>query len=206
MDTIGYLLLLGLGFVAVKLLGGSSPQAALITGTDSATGATIIDSSKFSAGATPGYVPATKQANGSYYCPLPTKLYMDGATGTYRCYNPNDIAKAAAAATTAYSQGPGLGFTQGPTAAQLGAPPDAGAGYVQGPTASQLGINTAPDVGDGTLPTVDLTQLLGGTPGIAANATLPQPAPVAGTDQVLGNGSTATSDPSGFTATGALYT
>jgi len=231
MDAIGYILLAVIGFVILKLFGGNAAPYGTSTpfvggGTDPTTGAPIIDTGQFTGPIQS--VPATKTANGQYYCPVPTKLYKDARSGTYLCINPTSVPAAtqvgaAAAATAAANsaaailQAAGSFFGPSSNPASSGGP--AAPGTALQPTLAQLTSGSGSTLGtdapviDTGLPggPIDLTALggmsLGPTPppdailtlGYQADATTPVPAPIAGTDAILGSGSTidpSTTDPS----------
>jgi hypothetical protein len=151
MDVIGYLILFGVGYFALKAFGG---KPAVFPGNDPATGVPLINSAaipSFRPGVVgpqpaPSRIPATwTSPNNSYYCPLGTVLYKDVADGKFYCYDPTELANVA-------STTPILG----PTPAQLGENPPYGA--LQ-PTMAQLtGSDVVPLLADAPLAFPDVVQ------------------------------------------------
>lgn len=115
MDIIGYLILFGVGYFALKAFAG---KPAIFPGNDPATGVPLINSAAIPSirpgvvgpQPAPSRLPATwTSPNNSYYCPLGTVLYKDVADGKFYCYDPAELANLA-----------GLQGAPQPTATQLG--------------------------------------------------------------------------------------
>lgn len=141
MDFVGYLILFGVGYLAVKAFG---PKSSLFPGIDPATGAPLINSSLFPGlrpgfvgpAPTPGRIPATTTATGALFCPTGTTLYKDTVDGKFYCYNPSDIAQAIGPVAGQ----PGSNDPLGSVGANVGAPTLTGAPQ---PTLNQLGLGAA---------------------------------------------------------------
>jgi len=186
MDTIGYLILAALAFVILKMFGNSSANQSsfLGGGIDPVTGAPVIDSGQF-VGPVQS-MPATRTANGTYYCPIPTKLFKDARTGNYLCMNPTNVPAAmrvgnAAATASAVAATVSAGTTIAQELASLFHPSggSTSAGAPQ-PTLTQL--QATPDFTTAPQPT--LTQLLTPDLGLGTgapvidNTSLPSNVPV----------------------------
>jgi|SRR5215472_14228332 len=186
MDTIGYIILAVIAFIVAKMFGSSSGSASNFVGggNDPLTGAPIIDSGQF-VGPVQS-VPATKLANGQYYCPMPTKLFKDGRTGNYICMVPSSVPAAmkvgapAAASTAAATIGAvGAGVSVASTIAKelsslFGANSTGTVAPFSGapqPTLTQLGITDPAAIGTLTpsdlglnAPAIDNTSLPSNVP------------------------------------------
>lgn len=175
MDFLGYLILFGVGYLAVKAFGGSP---SLFPGTDPKTGVPLINSSLFPGlrpglvgpAPAPGRIPATTTATGALFCPTGTTLYKDTVDGKFYCYNPSDIAQAIGPVAGQ----PGYNDPLGGVGANVGAPTLTGAPQ---PTLDQLGLGAAlSDFWNVTfVPPVNL----------GSSLDTPPPAPVAVPDYVV---------------------
>jgi len=142
MDTMGYILLGVIAFIAAKAFGGKAVPSfpGKNNPIDPATGAKIINTSGLMSQftATPGLagisgsgpvqpgtnqvaarIPATDIGNGKMYCPYPFTLYKDQADGRFYCYNENapiDTTSASGPSSLVFGEAPPLDFnlTSGP--------------------------------------------------------------------------------------------
>lgn len=93
MTSMGYILLVVIGYLGLKAFGGSPKSIPSFPGNaaspiDPKTGAKIINTRGLMANVN-SRIPATDIGAGKMWCPYPFKLYKDLADGKFYCYNEN---------------------------------------------------------------------------------------------------------------------